>query len=119
MLRRLCLLALILGLSACASTYEYYGAHSPVVEDAYVESYPAAGYAGAIYLDDPYWYDYPAYYSLFWSINRGYADPFWYPHFYYGVTWFPRNYYSVTWRHWPGRPLYWPRYGRLAYSPYR
>jgi hypothetical protein len=61
---------------------------------------------------------------VFWSLNRWYVDPFWNPHFYYGVTWFPRNYYSALYRHWyrPGVALGW--YGRpwhvyLAYSPYR
>lgn len=122
------LLATVLG--GCATTpYTYYG------ERGY-ERYPSEpdrGYDDGYY-DDDYGYDgsyyaypdyieYPAYYSLFWSFNRNYVDPYWHPHFYYGVTWFPRNYFSVSYRSWP-RYSYayrygWPHYSYLSYSPYR
>lgn len=119
------LIACALLLAGCVSTpsYRYYGERTysdgyggevvAVQRDRYV------GYATPA----PVWYDYPAYYSVFWSINRSYVDPYFYPGFYYGVTWFPRNYYSVIYRSWHGPGWYGgyvrPWHGYLAYSPYR
>lgn len=126
MLRALALVASLVLLAGCASTpsYRYYG------ERSYSDGYggEVVYSVGSTYdrrdWDAPLWYDYPGYYSLFWSINRWYVDPYWYPHFYYGVTWFPRDYFSVIHRHWYGPSLRvgWygrPWYGYLAYSPYR
>lgn len=60
-----------------------------------------------------YW-DYPAYYSVFWPMYRSWYDPYWYPNYYYGVTYFPRSYLSFGfgsgWR---------PYYSSWYYSPYR
>ena len=126
MSRILVLVACLLWLAGCASTpsYRYYGERT--YSDGYggeVVASPSSAYRGGGW-DTPVWYDYPAYYSMFWSINRWYVDPYWYPHFYYGVTWFPRDYFSVSYRHWYGPSLRigWfgrPWYGYLAYSPYR
>ncbi|MCK7592464.1 hypothetical protein [Pseudomarimonas salicorniae] len=125
MLRILPLAALALLLAGCASSpsYRYYGERT--YSDGYggqVVAEPVRSYQGGYV--SPVWYDYPAYYSLFWSINRSYVDPYWNPGFYYGVTWFPRNYYSVLYRSWHGPGYYSGWYGRhwnfhLAYSPYR
>lgn len=126
MLRALSLIACVVLLAGCVSTpsYRYYGERSysdgyrsqvvVVEQDRYVGSAWSA----------PVWYDYPVYYSMFWSLNRAYVDPYWYPSFYYGVTWFPRNYYSSIYRSWHGPSVYlgWsgrPWHGYLSYSPYR
>lgn len=61
-----------------------------------------------------YW-DYPAYYSVFWPMYRSWYDPYWYPSYYYGVTYYPRNYFSLSVHSGWG----WPRYSSLYYSPYR
>lgn len=117
----------LLLLAGCAATpsYRYYGERSfDQGGDGRHLVQPAPGYSGAAAWNTPVWYDYPAYYSVFWSINRWYVDPFWHPHFYYGVTWFPRDYYSVLYRNWFGPSLQVGWYGRpwhayLSYSPYR
>lgn len=122
MLRVLLLATTLALLAGCATpSYRYYGERYyvderyPVEETRYVTT---GGYVSEP--DYPYWVDYPAYYSLFWNINRLYVDPYWHPHFYYGVTWFPRNYYSVVYRSWHGPSWYGrPWYGYLSYSPYR
>ena len=75
---------------------------------------PQSSYYG--YDDYPSWYwDYPSYYSLFWPMYRSWYDPYWHPHFYYGVTYYPRNYFSISFHSGWG----WPRYGHQYYSPYR
>lgn len=126
MLRVLSTAACVLLLAGCVSTpsYRYYGERT--YSDGYggqvvaVESDRYVGYAAPA----PVWYDYPAYYSVFWSLNRSYVDPYFHPGFYYGVTWFPRNYYSSIYRSWHGPGWYTSGFGRpfslhLAYSPYR
>jgi hypothetical protein len=122
MLRLLLLATTLALLAGCATpSYRYYGERHYVDEGYPVEEtrYVAGGGYGYA-ADQLYWADYPAYYSLFWSFNRLYVDPYYYPHFYYGVTWFPRNYYSVSYRSWYGPSWYGrPWYGYLSYSPYR
>lgn len=120
MLRAMSLIAAVLLLAGCATSpsYRYYGERS--YADGYAErvvEHAPSGYGGG--WSEPIWYDYPAYYSVFWSINRWYVDPFWNPHFYYGVTWFPRNYYSSLYRSWYGPSWYGRWRINLAYSPYR
>lgn len=64
----------------------------------------------------PSWYwDYPAYYSVFWPMYRSWYDPYWYPNYYYGVTYYPRNYFSLS----IGSGWGWPRHSNWYYSPYR
>lgn len=146
MLRRLMLLLGAGLIAGCATTYEYYGDEryaQPVDgyatrgyddsyrDDSYYDagaysgSYTGSyggtyGYAGSAYRYDD-WYEYPAYYSMFWSLNRWYVDPFWHPNFYYGVTWFPRSYFDVSFRYFPRYAgVYWPPYYRyVPYAPYR
>jgi hypothetical protein len=83
----------------------------------YSPSYAGSGdyYYGSDYYAPASYLDYPAYYSLFWSLNRSWYDPYYYPNYYYGVTYFPRNYLSVSF----GGGYAWPRYSYWAYSPYR
>lgn len=72
-----------------------------------------------------WYYDYPAYYSIFQPINSWWYDPFYYPSYYYGVTFYPRNYFSVSFG--LGYPYYGHSYGWSRspwfysgyYSPYR
>ena len=126
MWRVLILVTSSLLLSACATqNYRYYGSdyyRSAPAESAYADSgYSSTTRIGVNYYDYPDWVESPYYYSLFWDYNRHFVDPFWHPHFYYGVTWFPRNYYSVSYRYFPSRYY---RHGRpffayLSYSPYR
>lgn len=134
MLRALSILLLAGLLGGCATqNYRYYGSdyYSRSGADpswqAAERGYVDAGYVdhriGGNYYDYPDWVDSPYYYSLFWSFNRAWVDPFWYPNFYYGVTWYPRNYFSVSYRYFP-RSHHYYRYGRpyyayLSYSPYR
>lgn len=142
MLRRLVFLLGAGLIAGCATTYEYYGdeRYAQPVDDyaatgyadgyqddgyydagAYAGSYGGTyGYAGSSYRYDD-WYEYPAYYSMFWSLNRWYVDPFWHPNFYYGVTWFPRSYFDVSFRIFPRYAgAFWPPYYRyVPYAPYR
>ncbi|HET6603734.1 MAG TPA: hypothetical protein VFG21_05890 [Xanthomonadaceae bacterium] len=132
------IVALALLLGGCATHRDYYyddgyyadgsyydGGYRSSYRDSYRgyagDSYYSPGYGG--YGD--YWYgepDYrysgylhwPAYYSVYWPMNRWFYDPYWYPGYYYGVTFFPRNYLSL------GISYGWPRHGGyFAYSPYR
>ena len=131
MIRFLVAIATLLSLSGCVTTeyvyrdryYDRYDAYSyddghggrVYVDDSYYSpSYAGRGdyYVGADYGWYPSYYDYPAYYSLFWPM-RGWYDPYWYPGYYYGVTFFPRHYWNV------GLSYGWPRYSHWYYSPYR
>ncbi|MBD8526374.1 hypothetical protein [Pseudomarimonas arenosa] len=133
MLRAILVLMVTIFLGGCATQqYRYYGADSyrrgdPGWQAVEPLEYSDAGYVdggyrfGVNYYDYPDWVDYPYYYSLFWSFNRAWVDPFWHPHFYYGVTWYPRNYFSVTYRYFPSYRYHYgrPFYAYLSYSPYR
>jgi len=66
------------------------------------------------------YYDYPAYYSVFWPLHRAWWDPYHYPSYYYGVTYFPRNYLSIGFGYGPRWSSFgWPYYSSWYYSPYR
>ena len=78
--------------------------------------YGSASYATGYGYESPSWYwDYPAYYSVFWPMYRSWYDPYWYPNYYYGVTYYPRSYFSLSINSGWG----WPRYSNWYYSPYR
>lgn len=140
MLRILLSSLLVACLGGCVTTeYRYYGerdyrGYDPAAADSgYVGSaYDDYDYAlddtgytgiGSSYYVYPDWFEYPAYYSIYWTINRNYVDPYWHPHFYYGVTWFPRNYFSISFGSYYSpydvSHRWWPHYGYLSYSPYR
>lgn len=101
-MRRLMIVLFAVALAACTTVeYRDYGYHGS----------PAGGdyYYGHAY--DPPWYD--PYDSLFWGLRYSYYDPFFYPHFYYGVTYFPRYYgWGVGWSSWYAWRYWHP------YSPY-
>jgi hypothetical protein len=129
MIRWFAIAAALLMLSGCVTTEyvyrdRYYDGHLVdgryVGDDRYYDdgSYyaaPRAGYGDYYYAPERYysWYDYPAYSSVFWGLNRSFYDPYWYPGYYYGVTFFPRNYLGF------GLSYGWPRYSSWYYSPYR
>jgi hypothetical protein len=90
----------------------------------YSPSYAGRGdyYAGSSYghgydtgYDSWAYWDYPAYYSVFWPMYRSWYDPYWYPSYYYGVTYYPRSYFSLSFGSGWGRPYY----SHWYYSPYR
>lgn len=128
MIRWFAIAAALLMLSGCVTTEyvyrdRYYDGHAIdgryVGDDRYYDdgSYyqpRRAGYGDYYYAPDYWsWYDYPAYSSVFWGLNRSWHDPYWYPGYYYGVTFFPRNYLGF------GLSYGWPRYSSWYYSPYR
>lgn len=135
MKRWITLLTAAFVLSGCVTTREVvyrepyrsdgYYAQEPAYEPAYGyerqgDSYYSPGYSGNgdYYVGASYggsYFDYPAYYSVFWPINRWYHDPFAYPGYYYGVTWFPRSYFGLSLSYGGG----WRNHGWLSYSPYR
>lgn len=120
-MRRLVIVLFAVALAACTTVeHRDYGYHGSQAGGDY--------YYGYAY-DSP-WYD--PYDSLFWGLRYSYYDPFFHPHFYYGVTYFPRYYgWGVggsswyAWRHWhPYSPYYgsywdhyydWWRYQRPAH----
>lgn len=110
-MRRLMLVFALVALSGCATVYDdrygYYRGHGDHYYDDYARSYVglSIGHGG---------YGYSAYDSLFWGLQYSYFDPFWYPHFYYGVTYFPRYY---GWSYWYARDYWRWRYFH-PYSPY-
>jgi hypothetical protein len=138
MLRWLVILAVLLPLTGCATTYRGYSTHEPVrvggstyyapayaSHDGYASGY-GDYYYGSVSVGPRYhyptWIDNPYYYSLFWPMQRSFYDPFWNPGFYYGVTYFPRNYFSISL--YGGHRSYYSRWGGsygfgFAYSPYR
>ncbi len=129
MMRWITLLTAAVVLSGCVTTREVvyrepyssdgYYAQAPAYErqgDSYYSpSYSGYGdyYVGASY--DSRYFDYPAYYSVFWPINRWYYDPYAYSGYYYGVTWFPRSYFGLNLSY----GNHWHNHGWLSYSPYR
>ena len=143
---RFLLLIALAALGGCATTSSdyyrdgrYYGSteyHDGYYDDGYVDrgyyrdGYYDGGYGGGDYYYGDYsgggYYasDYlmwPEYYSIFWPINHWYADPYYYPGYYYGVTYFPRDYWSLslTWSN-SYRYGWGYSYGSYwNYSPYR
>lgn len=129
MMRWITLLTAAIVLSGCVTTREVvyrepyssdgYYAQAPAYEyqsDSYYSpSHSGYGdyYVGASY--DSRYFDYPAYYSVFWPINRWYYDPYAYSGYYYGVTWFPRSYFGLNLSY----GNHWRNHGWLSYSPYR
>lgn len=117
-MRRLVIILFAAALAACTTVehrdYGYYGG--------------SGDYFYGYERDVP-WYD--PYDSLFWGLRYSYYDPFFYPHFHYGVTYFPRYYgWGVgwsswyAWRHWhPYSPYYgsyWDHYyDWWRYQPHR
>jgi hypothetical protein len=89
----------------------YYAAPQSGRGDYYYRAAPRYDYG---YGYDAWYWDYPAYYSVFWPLYRSWYDPFRYPGYYYGVTYYPRNYFSLSFHGGWG----WPGYGHY-YSPYR
>jgi hypothetical protein len=133
MIRLLAAIATLLSLSGCVTTEyvyrdRYYDRYDGYAYDddgyyerrvyrdgsAYSRSYAGRGdyYYSMDYGWSPSYYDYPAYYSLFWPM-RSWYDPYWYPGYYYGVTFFPRHYGSFAFSYG------WPHYSHWYYSPYR
>jgi hypothetical protein len=138
MLRWIAALAAVLTLTGCVTErvvyrdryHDDYYAGSSAYADRYAGdgSYYSPSYSGRGdyyygstsysygYDNQPSWYwDYPAYYSVFWPMYRSWYDPYWYPNYYYGVTYYPRNYFSVSFNSGWGAS----RYSNWYYSPYR
>lgn len=134
MIRWITVLSALLLLAGCVTTREviyrdrYYddGYASSRYEDRYYEdgSYyaPPVSGRGDYYYRAPHWrashawyWDYPAYYSVFWPLYRSWYDPFFHPGYYYGVTYYPRNYFSIGF----SRGWGWGGSYSLFYSPYR
>jgi len=124
-------LASLAVLGGCATTsYDYYadGRYYEQSADDYDDGYYAGGYVSTSYGYgdyyyggvgyDPYFADYwawPGYYSLFWPLQHGFIDPWYYPGYYYGVTYYPVGYFDVSYRYAYGGSWY----GAWYYSPYR
>ena len=133
MIRWITILSALLLLSGCVTTREvvyrdrYYddGYADSRYEDRYYRdgSYyapPVSGrgdyyYRAPSYAGSAWYWDYPAYYSVFWPLYRSWYDPFFHPGYYYGVTYYPRNYFSIGF----SRGWGWGGSLSLFYSPYR
>ena len=134
MFRRLAVLsALLVLLTGCVTTREVVYRDRYYDADGYVRSHDREVYRDGSYYspslsgrgdyyygrsysgwNDSWYWDYPAYYSVFWPLYHRWHDPFFYPGYYYGITYYPRHYFTIGFHGGWGYAR-WPHY----YSPYR